>query len=119
MTDSPYAQIPVSQWATVTQDLLNTFPIKMDDLVKVVFSAWTDIFESAVGRKGYKIGQDILPQPQIMGFFLHELIPLNLEADYLLRWKGWSKYIGLALIDCANQLCNVQIAARFTGIYSR
>jgi len=87
MTDSPYAQIPVSQWATVTQDLLNTFPIKMDDLVKVVFSAWTDIFESAVGRKGHKIGQDILPQPQIMGFFLHELIPLNLEADYPLRWK--------------------------------
>jgi len=48
--------------------------------VNVVLEVWDSIFESSLG--GFKIGTDIFPVPQTMGFFLHELIPLKLAATY-------------------------------------
>lgn len=33
------------------------------------------------------IGKDIFPKPQIMGFFLHELIPLTLAKRYPDKWR--------------------------------
>lgn len=40
-----------------------------------------------MGTKGFRIGVDIFPKPQIMGFFLHELIPLELAARYPMEWR--------------------------------
>jgi hypothetical protein len=40
-----------------------------------------------LGTKGFKIGKDIFPKPQIMGFLLHELIPLELAAKYPKLWR--------------------------------
>ncbi|WP_445243589.1 MULTISPECIES: ScaI family restriction endonuclease [unclassified Microcoleus] len=32
------------------------------------------LFESNLTSKNYKIGVDLFPRPQIMGYFLHELL---------------------------------------------
>ena len=45
--------------------------------------------ESAFGKNDIKIGVDIFPTPQIMGFLLHELIPINLKAK--LSSDDWIK----------------------------
>jgi hypothetical protein len=55
--------------------------------VEVVLSSWDSIFDSAIGTKGFTIGQHIFPKPQIMGFFLHELIPLELQERYPDVWR--------------------------------
>ncbi|HYC56678.1 MAG TPA: ScaI family restriction endonuclease [Candidatus Binatia bacterium] len=55
-------------------------PIDLDILVQATLAAWTDIFESSFGSKRFKIGKDFKPKPQIMGFLLHALIPLELES---------------------------------------
>lgn len=41
-----------------------------------------------MGSKGFRIGKEIFPKPQIMGFFLHELIPLELKGRYPSQWRG-------------------------------
>ena len=74
-------------WAGVTDQLLKAFPIPMTEMAEIVRASWEDIFRSRVGSKGYRIGRDILPEPQIMGFLLHELIPLNLAAVYPGKWR--------------------------------
>jgi hypothetical protein len=58
-----------------------------DEIVDVVLGAWDSIFASRMGTKGFRIGRDISPKPQIMGFFLHELIPLELAARYPKEWR--------------------------------
>jgi hypothetical protein len=83
---NPFPDNP-RDWASITDRLLQTFPISMTDLVKTVLASWEDIFHSRLGAKGYQIGRDIWPEPQIMGFLLHELIPLNLAASYAKKWK--------------------------------
>ena len=60
----------------------------MKDLVDVVLGSWSSIFESVFGAKGYRIGVDIFPKPQVMGFLLHELVALELAARHPDKWRG-------------------------------
>jgi hypothetical protein len=91
---NPYPADP-ERWIAITDDLLGQFPIPMEKMVEIVLSSWEDIFHSRVGIKGYQIGRDIWPEPQIMGFLLHELIPLNLENYFQRQWRR-----GAASTEC-------------------
>lgn len=84
---SPYQNKKPSQWLSVTKALLNKHPLATKEIKDVVLQSWTDIFRSKIGRRGYKIGKDIYPKPQILGFFLHELIPLEFERRYPGKWR--------------------------------
>lgn len=88
MIASPYKDIPHEKWGKVTSKLLAQHPLDGDEIVSVVRESWEQIFSSGIGPKPFKIGHDIFPKPQIMGFLLHELIPLNLG---LKRPKEWRK----------------------------
>lgn len=85
---SPYKGLPPAKWPALTRRLVNEHPLKTDEIVDVVLSAWASIFKSRIGPRGFHIGKDILPKPQIMGFFLHELIPLELAARHPKEWRG-------------------------------
>jgi hypothetical protein len=76
-----------SRWSKTTDKLLASYPLAMSDLVKVVLASWEDIFHSRIGSRNYQIGNDVWPEPQIMGFLLHELVPLNLANSYPGKWQ--------------------------------
>jgi hypothetical protein len=80
--NSPYADVSPSNWLSITQGLVERHPLSTDAIVDVVLTSWQSIFNSQLGAKGFRIGRDIFPKPQIMGFLLHELIPLELKAKY-------------------------------------
>jgi ScaI restriction endonuclease len=86
--ESPYKNIAPLNWHSKTQELISKYPLKMEELVDVVKVAWADIFATSIGTKGFRIGTDIFPKPQIIAFFLHELIPLELQARYPNSWRG-------------------------------
>src|SRR5580692_3217702 len=77
----------VSKWSKTTEKLLAAYPLPMPELVKIVLASWEDIFHSRIGSRNYQIGRDIWPEPEIMGFLLHELVPLNLAATYPGKWQ--------------------------------
>lgn len=83
---SPYADIASDQWAAKTQELVDAHPLDTDDIVDTVLTCWTAIFDSRLGGK-FRIGHDIQPKPQIMGFLLHELIPLELQSRHPDEWR--------------------------------
>lgn len=85
---SPYNGLPPEKWLKVTQKLVKEHPLATDEIVEVVLDTWDSIFSSRMGTKGFTIGKDIFPKPQIMGFFLHELIPLELATRYPKHWRG-------------------------------
>lgn len=84
----PYAGLAVTDWAARTDELVKAFPLPMSELVEVVHGAWRSLFESRIGTKQFRIGRDLFPKPQIVAFFMHELIPLELAASYPGRWRG-------------------------------
>ena len=88
MADSPYLNLSEDQWLKKTQELIQRHPLTKGELVDVVLRAWNDIFDSRFGPKGFQIGKHIIPKPQIMGFLLHELIPLEFATRYPQKWCG-------------------------------
>lgn len=84
---SPYQGVAEPDWLGVTRALIAEHPLDPDEIVEVVLLCWEDIFESAVGRRGLRIGTDIFPTPQIMATLLHELIPAEFQHRYPDLWR--------------------------------
>ncbi len=84
----PYTRLPKDRWAAKTKKLVAAHPLDMKEVVEVVLLAWEAIFGSKIGPHRFKIGTHLFPKPQIMGFLLHELIPLEFAARYPGKWHG-------------------------------
>jgi len=84
---SPYAGKNPLEWRGITKSLLDDFPLTREIMVQVTLDAWEELFHSEIGREKFRIGKDIFPRPQIIGFLLHELIPLKLHS----RFPEWKK----------------------------
>ncbi len=85
IAQKPYEGIPPEEWLVKTLELVRAHPLSTDDFVEATLNAWKSIFTSSIG--GLHIGEDIFPSPQIMGGFLHELIPYQLAAKYPGEWR--------------------------------
>jgi len=88
MTNSPYLKKDKSKWKAITKKIIKKHPLDEDKLVKIVSSAWSDIFKTSIGRHNLKIGEHIFPKPQVIGALLHELIPAELAASSPKEWRG-------------------------------
>jgi ScaI restriction endonuclease len=84
---SPYSGIPVDQWEKRTNELIAKHPLRVAEICQVVTTVWKEIFESRITSNDYRIGVHLFPSPQIMGFLLHELIPLEFARRYPGIWR--------------------------------
>lgn len=84
---SPYDGVADTERLRVTRRLVRRHPLGTEELAQIVLAAWASIFELRIGKR-FAIGKDIFPKPQIMGFFLHELIPLEIAALHPNEWRG-------------------------------
>jgi hypothetical protein len=87
MISSPYAGLEITQWEAKTRELIQNHPLDTNELYHIVIQVWDDIFTSSIGSRAFKIGENLFPQPQIMGFFLHELIALELGSRFPGLWR--------------------------------
>jgi hypothetical protein len=84
---SPYAGKPASEWPKITDRLIRKHPLKSQELVDAVIEAWRLIFSESVIGGSLRIGTDLFPQPQVLGNFLHELVPLIIEKARPGEWR--------------------------------
>ncbi len=87
MNDSPYASRAPSEWLRVTESLVDSHPLQDQQIVSAVLDAWNGLFETTIGKHGFKIGVHIFPKPQVVGALLHELIPAEFVALDSTRWR--------------------------------
>lgn len=76
-----YSSHPIEEWVAITEELISNHPLDMDDIVDAVLESWESIFMTKIGGE-LQIGVDVFPSPQIMGNYLHELIPIKLSKKY-------------------------------------
>ena len=91
--------------------MVDTHPLRPDDLVDVVIRTWNEIFASRIGTRPFLIGEHIFPGPQIMAFLLHELIPLELGARYPGIWRGEQSAEDKDLVYIPNDSYSIEIKA--------
>lgn len=109
MMDSPYAGLPVQEWEAKTKQLIKLHPLNPNEIYAVVLKSWNDLFDSKIGSRPFKIGQDLFPRPQIMGFFLHELIPLEFQYRYPGLWRREQSANEKDLVYVPDDLFSVEI----------
>lgn len=87
MNQSPYAGKDKSKWKSITEQLIKEHPLDENFIVDMVLIAWSNIFETSIGRHGLQIGEQIFPKPQVIGALMHELIPAEIAAVYPNDWR--------------------------------
>ena len=87
ISKSPYDGHPVEDWKAITEELVNAHPLFGDEIRTLVTDGWNEVFESRIGSKGLRIGVDIFPSGQVMGSFLHELIPREFSDAHPTLWR--------------------------------
>jgi hypothetical protein len=105
--DSPYFGRPSGDWSAVTASLIAEHPLEPEDIVTIVRKSWDAIFTSRIGPA--EIGRDIFPTPQIMGFLIHELIPLEFEQLLPGSWRAGRKAGEKDLVCAADDRCSIEI----------
>lgn len=105
---SPYYGLAVDRWHEKTIDLLGAHPLHCDEIVEVTLDCWSSIFRTKIGGRA-QIGVHIFPRPQIMGFFLHELIPLEFSSRYPELWRREQSSDEKDLVFVPNNMLSVEI----------
>ena len=83
---SPYDDKSTDKWIDITQGLIDAHPLSADEIVEVTLGAWNDIFQTRMGGK-YLVGTDVSISPQMMGNYIHELVPLEFHSRYPEVWR--------------------------------
>lgn len=83
---SPYNNKSVYQWEQVTEQLVESHPLDTNEIVEVTLEAWKKIMSTKIGDE-LQIGVDVFPSPQIMGNYLHELIPALMSKRHPDVWS--------------------------------
>ena len=84
---SPYEGVDSGRWPAVTAKLLAVHPLKADEIVQVVLTAWDELHSTEIGSRKLRIGVHIFPNPQIIGFLLHEIIPVLFAENHPGKWR--------------------------------
>lgn len=84
--NSPYYNKPTSEWQEITEKLIEQFPLSKDYLVHTVIRSWDDILKTNIADN-LSILNSVRPKPQIMGFFLHEIIAHRICEDLPTEWR--------------------------------
>lgn len=83
---SPYDNLSEDKWSIKTKELIDQHPLDPDLIVDVVLEAWDGIMKTKIADE-LLIGRDIFPSPQILGNYLHELIPVILAKRNPDLWR--------------------------------
>ncbi|MGK7905294.1 MAG: ScaI family restriction endonuclease [Hormoscilla sp.] len=106
---SPYEGIPVEKWSAKTRELIEQHPLNPEEIYKLIIRIWDEIFESNITSACYRIGVDLFPRPQIMGLFLHELIPLEFARRYPGIWRGQENEEEKDIVYIPNQKFSLEL----------
>lgn len=91
----PYEGKDKEKWYEVTRELIREHPLDMKEVRNIVLESWDEIFTITNASEDFKIGENVYPKPQMMGFFLEELITQKIHKLDPKTWvadrTGYSK----------------------------
>lgn len=105
---SPYENLDISKWKNKTIELVNNHPLDTKEIVSIVFDAWERILKTKIGGE-LQIGIDVFPSPQILGNYLHELIPVLLNKKHKNTWRKEEDKSDKDLVYIPNNDLSVEI----------
>lgn len=115
---SPYDNLPKSEWKQKTRELLDSHPLNESEIVNCILQSWEEILKTKIAGV-LEIGVDVFPVPQVMGNFLHEIVPYKLSQQYPKLWRKdkSKKEKDLVYIPNRNLSVEIKTSSNPSGIY--
>lgn len=115
---SPYERLAFYEWSLMTKKLVADHPLNTDEIIDVTLAAWDGIMRTKIADE-LQIGVDIFPSPQILGNYLHELIPAYLSKRHPETWRKEVDKSDKDLVYIPNPDYSVEIktSSSANGIY--
>ncbi|STZ07134.1 ScaI restriction endonuclease [Moraxella caprae] len=83
---SPYANQPMSNWPNITQNLIDSYPLKQSEILEIAIIAWQQVWDTVIGNQ-ISLQEFDLPAT-IVGYFFQKLFANELERKYPKQWRG-------------------------------
>ncbi|MCG7296771.1 ScaI family restriction endonuclease [Corynebacterium afermentans] len=83
---NPYEGLEPDEWESRTAQLVLDHPLDMKLVTEVVLESWEDILNTKIAGD-LVFGVDYLPSPQMLGNFLHTVIPIRLGKETGEIWR--------------------------------
>lgn len=115
---SPYDNLPKNEWKQKTRELLDSHPLNESEIVNCILQSWEGILKTKIAGV-LEIGVDVFPVPQVMGNFLHEIVPYKLSQQYPKLWRKdkSKKEKDLVYIPNRNLSVEIKTSSNPSGIY--
>ena len=86
---SPYENVPVTEWRSITEKLLQTNFLKYNELLEVAEVSWNRLWNTKVGdvHSGFPL-IELNPPATIVGYFFEKLFTKELACRHPLIWRG-------------------------------
>lgn len=89
MNSSPYLNKPVSEWLEITNSLLVSHPLSIEEIVDSIHSAWNSVLATNVGHGITSMPlREINPPATVIGYFFEKLLAKEISKKYPGEWAG-------------------------------
>ncbi len=86
---SPYLNMPVSSWPTITRKLLAKHPLRPEVIMEVAVQSWQALWSTRVGLGQTAIDLEKLNVPAtVVGYFFEVLFAKEMARRFPGKWRG-------------------------------
>jgi len=107
--DSPYKNKNISEWKSITESLVNSFPIKKNELKKFTEDAFKDYLNITISTSKLQVGKDIFFPAQATGVIIDKLIGNIIRKNKGNQWKSGDKKIEKDVVNTTNDNYSFEI----------
>lgn len=83
---SPYLNKPLEEWKNITNNLVDNYPLKMEEILDISLLSWSRLWSSVIGEQ-IPLTEVNLPAT-VVGYFFQKLFSFELSKRYPNDWRG-------------------------------
>lgn len=106
--ENPYTGLPEDQWKSRTAELVNQHPLDSALIRETILQSWEDILNTKIAGE-LSFGIDYFPTPQMLGNFLHTVIPIRLGKATGSAWRIGTGNIEKDLVYIPDDTFSIEI----------
>lgn len=86
MTILPYKDKPKEEWLSITNKLIEQYPLSTDEILEISLLSWNKLWTTKVGNT-INLNEVELPAT-VIGYFFQKLFTHELSNRYPTKWRG-------------------------------
>lgn len=107
---SLYNSLPIEQWREKTDELVEQYPLSLDEIRFAATRAWDLLWQTTIGKGEAAIRLTELDVPAtIVGYFFEKLLAKELESQHSGEWRGSQSKNEMDLVYLPNDRHSTEI----------